>query len=170
MSKWMWKLCRCCISYFISPSHIYITRMLYQLASYLLEASLNQVLRKEVSDKVKKGIQTGNLIILSSFSEILLEFWISRVDEEHQDHAQHSSNDSSGHVIDHGSGTQATTWLRIQTSQTLVGEMSCHCFIFTSSNVLIYSFYHSSLAQSALMHCYESSHRVKIFKHPFYDS
>lgn len=38
------------------------------LLSYLLEASLNQVLREEVSDKVKKGIKTGNLIILGSFS------------------------------------------------------------------------------------------------------
>lgn len=40
----------------------------WDVPSYLLKASLNQVLREEVSDKVKKGIKTGNLVILSSFS------------------------------------------------------------------------------------------------------
>lgn len=112
----------CCIS-FLSKHRVASCGSSWDALSYLLEASLNQVLREEVSDEVKKGIKTGNLIVLSSFSEILLEFWVSRVDEEHQDDSQHSSNDSSGHVIDHGSGAQTTTWLRIQTSQTSVREM-----------------------------------------------
>lgn len=98
----------CCIS-FVSKHRVVSCGSSWDAVSYLLEASLNQVLREEVSDEVKKGIKTGNLIVLSSFSEILLEFWVSRVDEEHQDDSQHSSDDSSGHVIDHSSGAQTTT-------------------------------------------------------------
>lgn len=94
-----------------------------QHASYLLEASLNQVLWKEVSDKVKKGIKTGNLIVFGSLSQILLEFWITRVDEKHQDNPQYSRNDSGGHIINHGSGTQTTTWLCIQTRKTFVKKI-----------------------------------------------
>lgn len=102
-----------------------------QHASYLLEASLNQVLWKEVSDKVKKGIKTGNLIILGSLSQILLEFWITRVDEKHQDNPQYSRNDSGGHIINHGSGTQTTTWLCIQTRKTFVEKNYQINFIYS---------------------------------------
>lgn len=48
---------------------------------YLLETSLNQVLREQVSYQVKEGVQAGDIIIFLALAEVFFQFGVSGVDE-----------------------------------------------------------------------------------------
>lgn len=70
---------------------------------YLLKTGLDQVFRKEISNKVQEGIQAGHFIVLLSRPQLLLEFGVPWVDSQDQDDPQHRGDDGCGHVIHHGS-------------------------------------------------------------------
>ena len=42
------------------------------VSSYLLEAGLHQVLRKQVPDQVEGGVQAGDVVVLNALSQVLL--------------------------------------------------------------------------------------------------
>ena len=48
---------------------------------YLLETSLHQVLREQVPDQIKEGIQAGHVIVLLALAQPLLQFGVARVND-----------------------------------------------------------------------------------------
>lgn len=79
---------------------------------------MDQVLGEQVPDEVKEGVQARDLLIDVALSKLLLHLGVSGVDHQHQDYSQDGSNDSGGHVVDHGSRAQAPTGFGIQTRQS----------------------------------------------------
>lgn len=83
-----------------------------------MEAGLDQVLREEVSNQVKEGIQAADLLVLWSCGEPAApQFGVTRVDSQHQDDPQDGSDYSGGHVVHHGSAAHPATGAGVKTSE-----------------------------------------------------
>ena len=96
--------------------------------NYLLEASLHQVLWEQVPDEIEEGVQAGDVVVLLSLAQALLQFGVAGVDDEHQDDSQDSSDDGGGHVVHHGPGAQATAGFGVQAGQTCSQNKQDLCF------------------------------------------
>ena len=75
-----------------------------------MEAGLHQVLREEVSDQVEEGVQTADLLVLLDCCRpASSQFGVPRMNPQHEDDPEDSSDYSGGHVVHHGSATHPAT-------------------------------------------------------------
>lgn len=60
---------------------VYVYCLVNAILRYLLETSLHQVLREQVPDQIKEGIQAGHVIVLLALAQPLLQFGVARVND-----------------------------------------------------------------------------------------